>query len=169
MAESGLPQTSLFEQGKAFEDLGEKTAALRLYAKAIDTKSPIEEMYCSLWRVGVLTGRTEDLLMASVYRPCRLEALVHLCGLLRGRGEWATIYVVARYKRGIGNLDSLLVDKTCEWRIVEEHGIAAMNLGCKEEAISDFRFVLDHYDLEPADRDRVAGYLQEAKDLVLPC
>lgn len=161
-------ELSPFDQARALELCGEHEAACRLYRKVVSPDGNLEEVYVSLWRIGVYTGRTEDLLMASVYRPCRLEALVHLCGLLRGRDEWATIYAISRSKRGIPNGDTLLVDASAEWRIVEEHGRAAMTLGCKKEAMSDFRFVIDHYQLPEADGVRLFKHFLRAKAMTIP-
>lgn len=161
-------ELSPFDQARALELCGEHEAACRLYRKVVSPDGNLEEVYVSLWRIGVYTGRTEDLLMASVYRPCRLEALVHLCGLLRERGEWATVYAISRSKRGIPNGDTLLVDKSAEWRIVEEHGRAAMTLGCKKEALSDFWFIIDHYALARVDGMRLCEHLARAEALVIP-
>jgi glycosyltransferase involved in cell wall biosynthesis len=153
---------TLFYLAQTYEHLGILDKATDSYAERILAGGWEEEVYYSMFRLADIYYRiTKDIhkslnlyLNAFVYRPCRLESLLSACVKLRDIKAWSTIHQLTQNIRNTKTEDILFVDRSAEWRIVEEHGLAAYWLGKKDEAKKDFQHVL-RYKLSDHDAARV--------------
>ncbi len=119
-----------------------------------------EEIYYSMWKAGELmqlSGRpveevTRMLWKAYTYRPSRYEALVHLCEIHSRNRNWDECYRISLVQPEPSS-DILFIDPRAEWRVLEEHALAAYYLGKIAEARQFFQRVA-RYNLSPVDRER---------------
>ena len=156
---------NLFYHGQTLAILGRYLEAADKYLECAAKSKWDEEVYVALWQVGYLlrlSGRPIEevlsaLLRAHNYRPQRLEALVELCEQLRLHGKYQESYDLSLITPALSG-DTLFVHPHTVWRILEEHGLAALCLGKNDEAREYFLRVAE-YDLPEAARARVEGSL----------
>ena len=106
---------------------------------------------------GEFHERVAAYFRAYIFRPHRMDALVDLCLFLRENGRVEQAYVLSNVEpRPTEDLSFL--DRSAEWRILEEHGLAAYYLDKFEEARVCFLRVAAH-DLPVTDRQRTLDNL----------
>ncbi len=163
----------IFYQAQTLMELGRHEEALAKYLERAEMGGWPEEIYVSLWRAAELMYKTDAtpaaveaaLKKAYWFRPSRLEALVVLCELLNKHNAYE-----ASYRHSLveprPSQDALFVVKDAEWRLLEEHAIAAFHLGKLDEARAYNLRVLT-YNLLPIDRRRITEALNLC-GLVIP-
>ncbi|MBU6232495.1 glycosyltransferase [Patescibacteria group bacterium] len=129
----------------------------------------VEEVYYSAYQAGVLkaklgniNGAISTLLKAYSFRPSRIEALVWACMLLRKQGEIEKAYVLSCVVPKASG-DVIFVEKSSEWRILEEHALASCELNAMKEAVAFFEYALQ-YDMPYEHRERIARNMERAKE-----
>jgi glycosyltransferase involved in cell wall biosynthesis len=133
---------NVFYHAQALWGLDRFEEAIVKYNERIAMGGWEEEVYYSLFKVGDMMYRagrpcdevTSALFRAYAYRPTRYEALALMCQVLRENSKWDMIYSLTMIEPKPNNTDILSVEKDSEWLILEEHAIAAFNLGKIDEA-----------------------------------
>lgn len=145
------PRT-IFYLAQTHRDLGELDRALELYARRAKLGGWEEEVFYSLYQCGVLRARRGEwpqamtaLIAAWEYRPTRIEPLYELTSGLRRRGEYHTVYVLAKQGLGISrSTDQLFVERWIyEWGLLFEYSIAAYWVGDPHAALRACDRLLD--------------------------
>ncbi len=158
--EAPTPRNVFYHASTLFE-LERYEEAIAKYDERVAMGGWEEEVYYSLWKIGeckrYLSRPFQEtagaLFAAYVYRPSRFEALASLCSILGQNKRWQESYQLsARSVSPPG--DALFVMPSAEWRVLEEHALAAFYLGKKEEAREYFQRVAQ-YDLDPTDKARI--------------
>jgi tetratricopeptide (TPR) repeat protein len=152
---------TVFYLAQTYRDLGEHERALTLYSRRADMGGWEEEVFYSLYQVGVLQVRMGDwpravtaLIAAWEYRPARIEPLHVLASTLRLRGEYRAACLFA--KHGLGSPkpgDHLFVERWIyEWGLLFEYSIAAYWVGDPHAALRACDRLLDCRRLPDAHR-----------------
>ncbi len=133
---------NVFYHARTLDDIGgREEEALKKYQERSTMGGWDEEVYLSLWMVGHIMGKlgmsvdsvAAALFRAYIYRPSRLEALVELCSVLRKNGKCEQSYNLSQVDPKPTS-DILFSQPRCQWRILEEHALAAYKLGKHSEA-----------------------------------
>jgi tetratricopeptide (TPR) repeat protein len=163
------PQNT-FGIANALWNLGRYSEAVGKYNERAAMGGSPEEVYCSLWRVGECgrkLGKPPDEVASALYRayffrPTRFEALVSLCLILRDNERFDLGYRLSMVNPTQSS-DTLLVDRSAEWQILEEHALAALHLDHLDEAREYFDLVAG-YNLSGDDRERIEENIKVASE-----
>jgi glycosyltransferase involved in cell wall biosynthesis len=167
------PRT-VFYLAQTYRDLCEHERALELYCRRMNMGGWEEEVFYSMYQLGLLRARLGEwpwavtaLIAAWEYRPTRIEPLYELVSGLRRRGEHHTAHVLA--KRGLDApqpSDHLFVERWIyEWGLLFEYSIAAYWAGDPHAALRACDRLLDHKGLPDRYREqtlRNRGYCLQA-------
>jgi glycosyltransferase involved in cell wall biosynthesis len=151
----------VFYLAQTCRDLGEHRRAVELYARRVRMGGWDEEVFYSLYQVGVMRAQLGEwpqaaaaLIAAWEQRPTRIEPLHALASGLRLRGEHHTAHLFAR--RGLGSprpRDHLFVERWIyEWGLLFEYSIAAYWVGDPPAALRACDRLLDCERLPEAHR-----------------
>lgn len=157
------PRT-LFYLAQTLRDLGRIEESVDFYRRRAGMGGWDEEVFYSLYQVGVLTnrlGRRADAITALFeawnYRTRRIEPLYELAWMFRERGLYHAAYMVAQ--RGVDRpvpADTLFVHRWIyEWGLLFEYSIAAYWAGHPRVALAACDRLLDLPQLPAAYRDQV--------------
>ncbi|HEY3874774.1 MAG TPA: hypothetical protein VGM92_04825, partial [Candidatus Kapabacteria bacterium] len=100
---------------------------------------------------------------AYFYRSTRYEALAFACMLLRKSGRNRDAYMYSCLAPKPSN-DVIFVEKSAEWRLLEEHAIASAALGIHPEAVAFFEYALQ-YDMDDVHRERMERNMERMRSL----
>jgi tetratricopeptide (TPR) repeat protein len=137
------PRT-VFYLAQTHRDLGHLDEAIGLYERRASMGGWEEEVFYSLFQVGVLRAEQGDwpagmaaLIAAWQYRPARLEPVYELASRLRGRREYQAAHLFAA--RGVGARqppDILFVSPwVYRWGLLFEYSISAYWVGDPQAAL----------------------------------
>jgi tetratricopeptide (TPR) repeat protein len=135
---------ALFYLAQTHRDIGELERALELYRRRVRVGGWEEEVYYSLYQVGMITAQAGDwpnaavaLMEAWERRPARLEALYELVSGLRQRDLHQTAYALARGSVDQRQPDDILFVEPWiyEWGLLFEYSIAAYWVGRHKRAL----------------------------------
>jgi tetratricopeptide (TPR) repeat protein len=127
------PRT-VFYLAQTFRDLGRIDEAVALYRRRAEMGGWEEEVFYSLYQVGVLEARREDwpvaieaLITAWNYRPQRIEPLYELAWILRDREQYHAAHTFAELGQGTqAPGDWLFVERWIyDWGLLFEYSISA--------------------------------------------
>jgi glycosyltransferase involved in cell wall biosynthesis len=168
----------VFYLAQSYRDAGSLDRALNAYRKRASMGGFAEEVWYSLYQVGLLQERlgrplaevVQSLLMAYQARPSRAEPLCTLASLYRTREEFALAHLFASQARCMVRPDDILfVDEaTYAWRSLDEYAIAAYWVGEYEQAFEANRRLLEGGSLPPDQRARVAQNQEFCRSRRLP-
>jgi tetratricopeptide (TPR) repeat protein len=133
---------ALFYLAQTHRDLGDTARAIELYGKRAALGGWPEEVYYSLYQVGVLTADWPEasaaLMRAWESRPGRAEALYHLVSGLRQRDIHHTAYALARTGIRMRQPDDLLFVEpwVYRWGMLFEFSICAYWAGRERAALT---------------------------------
>jgi glycosyltransferase involved in cell wall biosynthesis len=155
---------TVFYLAQTLRDLGRVEEAIDFYRRRCDMGGWDEEVFYSLYQVGVLShraGRRDPAIVALLeawnHRPQRIEPLYELAWMFRERGMHHPAYMVA--KRGIdapAPPDSLFVHRWIyEWGLLFEYSIAAYWAGHPRAALEACNRLLKLRQLPDSYRDQV--------------
>jgi glycosyltransferase involved in cell wall biosynthesis len=157
---------ALFYLAQTYRDLGDTARAIELYGKRALIEGWDEEVYYSLYQVGVLrAGLGEwpaavlDLMRAWEYRPARAEALFHLVKGLRERDLHRAAFGLARGGiRMAQPNDVLFVEPWIyRWGMLFEFSICAYWTGNHRAALTACDRLLKMPDLPDAYREQTVA------------
>ena len=135
---------AVFYLAQSLRDLGEMEESIEYYRRRAEMGGWEEEVYYSLYQVGVLSARAgkRDQAIAALFeawswRPQRVEPLYDLAWMFRERGAHSAAHMVAQ--RGLGSpvpSDVLFVHRWMyEWGLLFEYSIAAYWVGQPQAAL----------------------------------
>jgi len=164
---------SVFYLAQSYRDAGENVLAIDKYRKRSKMGGWPEEVWYSLYQIGVIhdrisNQREESLeefiegptinahLAAYRYRPSRIEPLVSLGRSLRMRGDYHLAYTfLSRVARAPRPNDRLFMDKShYDWFALDEYAVCCYHLGMHEEAIKANVELLERIPLRSVERIR---------------
>jgi glycosyltransferase involved in cell wall biosynthesis len=155
---------NVFFHAQTLELLHRNDEAIGKYYERAAMGGPAQEVYAALWRAARLMSglRPVDVVAAAMfrayfYRPDRMEALAGICSLLRNEKRYDESYRLSMVHPE-PSADDFFLDRNAEWRILEEHALAAYYLNHIEEAREYFDLV-SRYDLPQHDRERIDNNL----------
>jgi tetratricopeptide (TPR) repeat protein len=156
---------STFYLAQSFRDAGMLERAIAAYERRAAMGGWAEEVWYSLFQVGVLRQRLgaptalvlEAHLRAHQYQPRRAEPLCALSSYHRGRAEYALAHLFARPIAHCPRPDDgLFVDDALyEWRALDEYAIAAYYTGDHPAALAANDELLGSGKLPESERARV--------------
>jgi glycosyltransferase involved in cell wall biosynthesis len=155
----------VFYLAQSFRDSDQLDMAIQAYERRASMGGWEEEVYYSLFQIGVLKQRrqrdpnsiVQAFLTAYQFRPSRAEALVELAAHYRGTHEWALAELFARAALAIPRPpDILFVDSSAyEWRVFDELAIATYYTKKYEESAILNRRLLSEAKFPAHHRDRI--------------
>src|SRR3954454_19893824 len=154
---------ALFYLAQTYRDLGETERAVELYEKRASIGGWVEEVYYSLYQVGVLTpdwgAASLALMRAWQSRPERAEALYRLVSGLRERDLHHTAYALARTGIRMRKPDDLLFVEPWiyRWGMLFEFSICAYWAGRERSALTACDRLLKLDDLPPVYREQTVA------------
>ncbi len=168
---------ALFYLAQTHRDLGHLEDAIELYSRRARMGGWEEEVFYSLYQVGVLKAQAGDwsaavpwLLDAWNYRPSRVEPLYHLALGYRNRFAYQAAYLFAL--RGIDRpmpKDVLFVEAWIyRWASLFELSISAYYVGAVKEAIDAGQRLLRIEELPPEYRSQAQRNLRICRDTLKP-
>jgi tetratricopeptide (TPR) repeat protein len=144
---------ALFYLAQTYRDLGETEHAVELYEKRASVGGWAEEVYYSLYQVGVLTAdwgaASVALMRAWESRPARAEALYRLVSGLRERDLHRSAYALGRTGIRMSQPDDLLYVEpwVYRWGMLFEFSICAYWAERPDEALTACDRLLELDDL----------------------
>lgn len=175
--EEGLrkePENSryIFYLGQSYRDCGRFRDALRAYEQRAGMGGWDEEVWYSLFQLGVLSERLKlganaisaRYLAAYQFRPTRAEPLVELARIHREREEYALAHLYAERAMQIERpADRLFLDHAAyAWRARDEYSVACYWMGRYEETMRVCSELLASPELPAEHRTRVGENLNWA-------
>jgi tetratricopeptide (TPR) repeat protein len=136
---------AVFYLAQTYRDMGEHKQAILNYERRARMGGWEEEVFYSLFQVGVLSAEAGDwpagltaLIAAFEHRPARIEPLYELASRLRVRGDYETAHVFA--SRGLNRpmpADLLFVQPWIyRWGLLFEYSISAYWTGDTRRALA---------------------------------
>lgn len=158
-----------FYYAQSLRDAGELEAAIAAYRRRADMGGWDQEVWYSLFQIGLLLARQgapmeqqiDALLRAWEFRPSRAESLCELAHLLRMARRYASARLFAEQAAAIADTsDTLFVDRSVyRWRARDEQAVSAWHLGRHEECARLCRALLADPGLPEAQRARIEANL----------
>lgn len=154
---------SMFYLAQTLRDMGCVEESIDVYRRRARRGGWPEEVFYSLYQVGVLSERAgyrdqavTALFEAWNYRPQRVEPLYELAWMFRERGLYHVAYMVA--ERGLGTpipADNLFVHRWIyEWGLLFEYSIAAYWAGQPSAALQACNRLLEMRNLPDSYREQ---------------
>lgn len=163
-----------FYLAQSYRTAGETEKALQAYRKRAEMGGWEEEVWYSMFQVGVLSERlnrppasvTESYLAAYQFRPARAEPLVSLAAYYRLKDQFALAHLFASMAIHIPKPEDILfLDDSCyQWRALDEYSTSSYYLGRHEESRRACEQLLAGGYLPEVECDRVRKNLQFALD-----
>lgn len=125
----------VFYLAQTYRDLGRVEEAVAMYGRRAEMGGFPEEVFYSLYQVGLLSGdwpsKLEALIGAWEMRPWRMEPVYAIANAARLRGQHFTAYVWASYGLDRPQPDDLLFVGSWiyEWGLLFEYSVAAWWVG----------------------------------------
>lgn len=160
---------SVFYLAQTCADMGNAARAIEMYERRAAMGGWGEEVYCALYRAGLLKVAAGDwpaglvtLMAAWESRPTRGEALYDLAAGLRLRGQDHAAYAFARAGWRLERPDDLLfvAPAVYEWGLLFEWSIAASRVGRHGEARAATDRLLNERALPPHIRYQVLSNVE---------
>ncbi|MEI7942556.1 MAG: glycosyltransferase [Candidatus Riflemargulisbacteria bacterium] len=160
----------VFYLAQSYRDAGKNIEAYDNYKKRSLLGGWFEEVFYSLFQMGVLLERmsapkkeiVDAYLAAYQYRPFRAEPLYALAKYFRFRKEYALALLFAERAVKIPHTsDVLFVDKlNYDWQILDEYAVALSWVGHFKESFLTNEKILLRDDLPLADKERIEKNLE---------
>jgi tetratricopeptide (TPR) repeat protein len=156
----------MFYLAQSYRDSQDSLRAEHCYRKRADMGGWEEEIWYSLYQIGVLRERMnrpaaqilEAQLEAFNFRPTRAEPLVALARYFRNQRQYASGLIFAQAALGMPRPNDILyLDRSVyEWRARDEYAIATYWLGMYEESLRESNRLLEPKSgLPESQRERV--------------
>ena len=155
----------VFYLGQSYRDSGQIDRALEAYERRVAMGGFPEEVWYSLFQLGVLHERRGGdfapalaaYLRAYQFRPTRAEPLCELARHFRERGEYAVAHLFARTAVDLPRPPDIhfLDERVYDWRALDEYAVSAYYVGRFAESLQAVDRLLSSGKLPESERARV--------------